>query len=78
MQATAKEMKYDREKVSRFKLCLDELIFDYRERVSSKTKSVDRFHKMIKEVEENIIRIRGGELTSTIQAKPEVYERLNL
>ncbi len=33
---------------------------------------------MIKEVEDNIVKRRGGQLTSTIQEKPEVYQKLNL
>ncbi len=78
LQAIKNEGVYDRVKVSRFKLCLDELIFDYREKVSSKTSAIDKFHETIQDIEQNIINIRGGELTSTIKENPEFYEELDL
>lgn len=50
LQAVKNEGVYDRIKVSQFKLCLDELIFDYREKVSSRTSAIESFHGTIQEI----------------------------
>ena len=47
LQAVKNERTYDQLKVSKLKLCLDELIFEYREKVSSRTSVVERFHEAI-------------------------------
>ena len=77
-RATAIKCDYDRNKVGKFKLCLDQLIFNYREKCSGKNKDVERFNQMVKNIEANILSIKGEESTSQIQNIPNFYEKLDL